>query len=68
MFELVTAFIALFSASIFLAHAVEAYQAQKRTAAEAPATSRQQIGAGPEQMRGLHLSTKQIVRALFCAA
>jgi hypothetical protein len=27
MFELVTAFIALFSASIFLAHAVEAYQA-----------------------------------------
>ena len=40
MFELVTAFIALFSASIFLAHAVEAYQAQKRTVAEAPATSR----------------------------
>jgi hypothetical protein len=40
MFELVTAFIALFSASIFLAHAVEAYQAQKRRAAEAPATSR----------------------------
>jgi hypothetical protein len=38
MFELVTAFIALFSASIFVAHAVEAYQAQKRTTAEAPAT------------------------------
>jgi hypothetical protein len=28
MFELVTAFITLFSTSIFLAHAVEAYQAQ----------------------------------------
>jgi hypothetical protein len=28
MFELATAFIALFSASIFLAHAVEAYRAQ----------------------------------------
>ena len=40
MFELVTAFIALFSASIFLAHGIEAYQARRRTVAEAPATSR----------------------------
>ena len=31
MFELAIALIALFSASIFLAHAIEAYQAQQRT-------------------------------------